>query len=1151
MFRSRSKFDNEAPMSRRGTRVGLVFAVALAMVAVLASTVGVLSSQTSTPPTLTFVDVSHATTAFEGGDAYQITYSSSSSAGYALVVDQHSTTTAGFNFAQDIVKDSFKVTPNMGSETTITGLPQTVSIESGTTEIIITFELANDLLAEPNEALVLNITPGSGSSAMGTILLNDPPVVEATFSVSSPINEGDSAEIGITLSEPLTLFHLFNRRTGQSGYTREEFTGSNFEDISSMAGAAFPVDDNNERYGRSLGFDFWFYGTQHSDIAVHTNGFVGFTDDPQADVEEFANPTMGAFMGDATPGTNLPIVAPLLSPIGYINQTGAAFYGARLGAGTADDRYIVQYTNAATLINEGAGTRAASTFQVALYASGTIEFRYQNIPTTVQNVSKIGISNGTGTGMFDEFSYRATNLGATSNVRLVYTPKDSLINAVIKNSAGDTVETVDILEKVAVGAQSGSFMVSHLENTDWDGNQDYTVELDSAMPLLVTAPDPAPAAVTYTVNDNDDPEVTLDRVSGSDPIEEGNSVMLRARLDNAPSGGAPEDLLVNLDVTGSAVSGDHNVPASVTIANGATERVFTVVITDDNVAELEEMLNIQVGTLMYGSTTVLKSPTPSEVDLTIPRNDTIAVTWFAASDTNEGDLVTVRISLNRVLPAGTAADAVKLVLDGTDRTNDVTDSSWNIATDLKASTSAVVRITLTEDTLLEGNEQVTLNLEVDSALDDIFPAGDRGGDVTFNILDDEDGTIGFIAPTRTTYNEGEPVVLMVGLASGVTTVSDIIVNYQTSTSSATRVATIPADQNAVAITIASNDDDSDAEETEVFRVTLTGASSSNTDLNARVAISPTSQTPDITILDNEPLAYNFVGSGTVSEGGTPYTVRLRRVGMLPDSGSGAMVAYTVAGSGISAADFVGGSPLRGNFVFSNYAAESADVTLTGAADNSLEGDETFRITAAGETHDVKLVDGEPWDIGIVRLGATDIPEEGDLVRFRIELMLESGVRTTTDITVEYEIMASPGLVAVSAPGLRSGFAQGLALPVRGLAQAQLVNLRRTATIPAGQDGVEITIQLDESPDDTQQLTVNLVGVSTNSGDPLPVVPFTGPNIPVASPSVLTVPVLDRVVVDGSFGDLPPTGGPVLPVWLLLVLALTGIALLVPTLRRLI
>ena len=164
-----------------------------------------------------------------------------------------------------------------------------------------------------------------------------------------------------------------------------------------------------------------------------------------------------------------------------------------MGAGTADDRYIVQYTNAATLISTSPVTRAPSTFQVVLFANGRIEFRYQDIPTTVLNVSKIGISNGTGTGMFDEFSYRTNNFDgdATSDVRLVYTPNDSLINAVIKNPAGDTVETVDILENVAVGATSGSFMVSHPENTDWDGNQAYTVELASTVPL-VTAPSPVP-----------------------------------------------------------------------------------------------------------------------------------------------------------------------------------------------------------------------------------------------------------------------------------------------------------------------------------------------------------------------------------------------------------------------------------------------------------------------------------------------------------------------------------------------------------------------------------------------------------------------------------------------------------------------------------
>ena len=42
-------------------------------------------------------------------------------------------------------------------------------------------------------------------------------------------------------------------------------------------------------------------------------------------------------------------------------------------------------------------------------------------------------------------------------------------------------------------------------------------------------------------------------------------------------------------------------------------------------------------------------------------------------------------------------------------------------------------------------------------------------------------------------------------------------------------------------------------------------------------------------------------------------------------------------------------------------------------------------------------------------------------------------------------------------------------------------------------------------------------------------------------------LLDSDVAD-FFGVLPPTGGPVLPVWLLLLLTLTGVALLVPALK---
>ena len=1048
MFRSRSKFDNEAPMSRRGVRVGLVVTVVLAMVTVLATTLGVISSQSGTG-SLTFGSGTY--TAVEGVTR-TITLTSSSSQGYELKLDADSTTSGSFDFENDVT--SLVLSPNVGEQVLITNLPQTVMIESGTTMITLWFIGANDLIADTGEQLVLSAKPGSGTAVNTTITLNDPPAVTATFSVTgmSTITEGGSADIGITLTSPLTLSQLFSRRSGQSGYTREEFTGSNFEDISSIAGANFPLDDNNEQYNRNLGFDFWFYGKRHSYIAVHTNGFVGFTNDAKANVDEFVDPLPGVFNGDKTPGTvgTLPIVAPLLSPIAYIGQTGAAFYGTRLGAGTADDRYIVQYTNAASLVPGATGDRVASTFQVALYANGRIEFRYDDIPSSVQNVSKIGISNGTGTGMFDEFSYRATNLGATSNVRLVYTPKDSLINAVIKNPAGDTVATVDILENVAVGANSGSFMVSHPENTDWDGNQPYTVELASTVPL-VTAPS-APAAVMYTVNDNDAPEVTLERVSGSGPIAEDTSVELRARLTNAPSGGAPENLVVNLIPSGDVDSGDHNLPASVTIARGDVQEDFEVTATNDMLVEFNEMLTIKVDTLGYGGNT----PTPATqamINVEIASDDKITAT-ITASDAAEGGVTTVNISLDQAFPANTPDGAVMLVLDGTNRSNDVSGLPADVTDDLRNGTAASVQVTLTDDSILEGTEVVTVKLSTASVASVLAPVS-----ASFNINDNESGIVGVARVSSTSdYAEGATVQFEFALQPGVTTEVPITVNYELTaatvdeegnrrapadasdrsivlarglapgfakglalpvrglaqTARSMGMVTIPKNGNRVLLTIQLTDDTT-AEETELLRVGLMDVSAGS---GARVDVNNNMDETVIRILDNEAPVFEIIGSSSVNEDDGRYPVTLRRLGRLTHNGMAVNeIEFEIVGEGADEGDFRG--PLTRKFTFSPGSALSDEIRLPLDDDNSEEGDKTFQIL-------------------------------------------------------------------VYAPGQMPG----------------------QVTPP-----------------------------------PTPIVDSRGVRF-------TSVTLLDSDVAD-SFGALPPTGGPVLPVWLLLVLLLTGVVLLVPSLRRLI
>ena len=356
--------------------------------------------------------------------------------------------------------------------------------------------------------------------------------------------------------------------------------------------------------------------------------------------------------------------------------------------------------------------------------------------------------------------------------------------------------------------------------------------------------------------------------------------------------------------------------------------------------ELDESLTIKVASFTYGPVTAEAPTMQSDFGIMIRSDDTVAVTGITASDTNEGDVVTVRVSLDRALPANTADGAVMLVLDGTDdRTKDVTGSSWDITSDLRSSNSAEVMITLTEDTILEGDEQVTLNLMVASALDDVLPAGDRGGgSVSFNILDDENGTVSIAAPPKNEYPENEDVELTFALPTDVLAGAPITIQYRIefvdmdgngntrAEASAADItggkvsgsAVIPANQNSVPVTIDLNDD-SDPEETELFEVSLTS-------VVADVPVTRDETERIIAILDKgETLKYSFVETGKASEENTAYTVRLRRVGELP-VGGGETITFTTSGSGsspASAADFDAGAFPSGDFVFTGYAAESA------------------------------------------------------------------------------------------------------------------------------------------------------------------------------------------------------------------------------------
>ena len=97
-----------------GIGAAVVAVAAVAMVTVLASTIGVLSSQ-STTPTVAF---GNSTYSGPEGDTLTVTLTSSSSAGYDLALGIGGSTPSSFDFDEDIVRDSFVLTPDVGRSDT-------------------------------------------------------------------------------------------------------------------------------------------------------------------------------------------------------------------------------------------------------------------------------------------------------------------------------------------------------------------------------------------------------------------------------------------------------------------------------------------------------------------------------------------------------------------------------------------------------------------------------------------------------------------------------------------------------------------------------------------------------------------------------------------------------------------------------------------------------------------------------------------------------------------------------------------------------------------------------------------------------------------------------------------------------------------------
>ena len=866
--------------------------------------------------------------------------------------------------------------------------PDNVTIRAGLMSVNYTVTVIGDGVAEIDETVELSISGGTTSdgdmftlvatqNAEFTITNND--IVMVTLAgPASAISESSAPQIDITL-----MSIPWPPSSSLPHYTWETLSGANFEDISSV-GVKYNFSGSNPNvdFLRDLGFDFEFYGTVHQKVTINTNGYLTFTndDDNAPDFKLEDNFMDQLFRGGAT-GNNLPIAAAFWANLDVRTTSGSngLFTATR---GTAPNRrYIVQYDDYRHVGQEKV------TFQIVLFEStGQIEFRYEDV-TNNQNTVAVGITDGSGTsGRFEEVGIGKTNMDmiVRDNTRIVFTPPR--LDVITKDDDGQPVGRVNLLTEFNDGDTTARISVPvDVINTDWEADRVFTAEVDDRAFSAEAEVDSLRfvdrgSPVTYMVQDDDTPTVVLERADGtSGPISitEGGSVDLRVRLTNVPEGvGAPEDLVVNLmaDPASTAMASEYSFLASVTIATGATERVFTVTAPQDDLAEFDESLTINVATLEYDGGTPPPS-SPVNIAITIKSDDTIGAT-ISVPDGSEDGMVTARITLDKLLPAQTPDNVLSLVLaDGSTMNDDLEIVSKNITADLKSSMSTDVTIRLKEDALLEGDETVQVMLRITPGmnpdLEDLLPTVVN---TSFKIIDTNPGMVRLVPLVDTEYAEGKTVAFRFALPPGVTAAIPVTINYElTAPTMDGNNQRVPADASDRSVTVAATGlgtgfakglalpvrglaqtvrsvvimpnessvvliieltDDTMPEETELLGVRLMGVDAGP---DARVEVDRSMDETVIRILDNEDPLFEIIGDGEVNEDDGTYPVRLRRLGRISDN----QITFEIAGEGAEDGDFAGA--LTGKFVFSGNNALSDPIPLLLDDDNSEESEKTFRF----------------------------------------------------------------------------------------------------------------------------------------------------------------------------------------------------------------
>ena len=635
------------------------------------------------------------------------------------------------------------------------GVPNSLTFNSGDTEKSFTFTAVQDSVDDDGESVLLRfgtlptgVSAGTNNEATVNISDDDVPAVTVRYEQASyTVGEGSSVDVKVILSaEPERSVTVPISRTNQGGATDGDYSGlaantsvtfNSGDTEKSFTFAATQDTDDDDDESVLLGF-----GTLPTGVSLGTNGesTVNITDDdvPSVTVRyEQASYTVGEGSSvdvkvilSADPERSVTV------PISRTNQGGAT-----------DGDYSGVGANTSVTFNSG-DTEKSFTFtavQDSVDDDGeSVLLGFGMLPTGVSlgtnGESTVNITDDdvpSVTVRYEQASYTVGE-GSSVDVKVILSadPERSVTVPISRTNQGGATDD----DYSGVGANTSvTFNSGDTEKSITFTATNDSVDDDGESVLLGFGTLPAgvnagsPATATVNITDDDVPSVTVRYEQGSYTVGEGSSEVIKVILSADPE----RSVTVPISRTnqGGATDGDYSgvgANTSVTFNSGDTEKSFTFAATQDTDDDDDESVLLSFGTLPTG----VSAGTPSESTVNITDDDVPSVTvrYEQASYTvGEGSSVDVKVILS--------ADPERSVTVPISRTNQggATDGDYSgVAANTSVTfnsgdTEKNITFTATNDSVDDDGESVLLGFGT-------LPAGVNAGSpatATVNITDDD------------------------------------------------------------------------------------------------------------------------------------------------------------------------------------------------------------------------------------------------------------------------------------------------------------------------------------------------------------------------------------------------------------------------------